>query len=93
MDLNLIFQELSEASIYAILMVLGFVMFYFMYKFGVSKLEASMKTSIEAIERSYKHANDSLNSFIDKHKNNVQNAPSSVWLNISPNQGGVLEFA
>lgn len=67
MNWDIILQELSEASIYAILMVLGFIMFYFMYKFGVSKLEASMKTSIEAIERSYKHANDSLNAFIDKH--------------------------
>ena len=67
MNWDLIVQELSEASIYAILMVLGFVMFYLMYKFGVNKLEATMKTSIEAIERSYKNANDSLNAYIEKY--------------------------
>lgn len=65
--IDIFLQEIAEAGIYAILTVLGFVLFYTMHKSSINRLEAMMKTSIEAIERSYKSANESLNSYIDKH--------------------------
>lgn len=64
MNTELILQELSEASVYALLMVLGFVMFLIMYKFGLSKIESIMKTSIDTIERSYKNAYEMLAEYI-----------------------------
>ena len=67
MNWDLILKELSEASIYAILMVLGFIMFLIMYKFGMQELKNMMNTSIQSIERAYKDSNDKLTEYIDKH--------------------------
>lgn len=68
MNTELILQELSEASVYALLMVLGFVMFLIMYKFGLNKIESIMKTSIDTIERSYKNAYEMLAEYIKTTK-------------------------
>ena len=65
--IDIILQEVAKAGIYAILTVLGFVLFFAMYKFGVNKFESMMKISIETIERSYKDANASLNEYIEKY--------------------------
>lgn len=64
MNIDLILQEISEASVYALLMVLGFVMLLVMYKFGLNKIESIMKTSIDTIERSYKNAYEMLSEYV-----------------------------
>lgn len=64
MNTDLILQELSEASVYAVLMVLGFAMLLVMYKFGLNKIESIMKTSIDTIERSYKNAYEMLSEYV-----------------------------
>lgn len=64
MNIDLILQELSEASVYAVLMVLGFAMLLVMYKFGLNKIESIMKTSIDTIERSYKNAYEMLAEYV-----------------------------
>lgn len=67
MNWNLILQELSEASVYALLSVLAFGMFLVMYNIGLKRIESIMKTSIDTIERSYKDANEKLTDYIKQH--------------------------
>ena len=65
--LDIFLQTVADAGIYAVLLVLGFVMFYIMHKTDISRLDAMMERSIKAIERSYKNANDILNRHIEKY--------------------------
>lgn len=67
MDWELILQELSEASVYAVLMVLAFVLFFAMYKFAVSKMETMMNNAIDTIKDAYKDSNDKLMQYVDRH--------------------------
>jgi hypothetical protein len=52
-DYTVIASELSKASPYALLLVLGFVLFYHMHKNTVSELKAMSETAIEEIRKAY----------------------------------------
>lgn len=65
--LDVFMQVIADAGVYAVLLVLGFILFYIMHKNDVNKIEAVMDKSIQAIKESYKNANDMLNKYIEKY--------------------------
>ena len=65
--LEIFIQEIAEAGIYAVLLVLGFCLFYVMHKAEVKRLDGMMDKSINSIKEAYKDANDSLYGYIEKH--------------------------
>lgn len=65
MDFSHILQQLSDASVYALLMVLGFVMFYFMHKSSVKSLKDFSETSIEEIRKAYQDSNEKFVKFME----------------------------
>lgn len=56
-------------------------------------LVAFLAIMIEILEKWCETNKKSRIAKMKKRQKAVQNVPASVWLNISPNQGGVLEFA
>ena len=58
MDFLSILQQLSEASVYAVLLVLGFVLFYKMHKDSVEELKKLSETSIKEIRAAYQDSNE-----------------------------------
>lgn len=48
--------ELSKASPYAVLLVLGFFLFYNMHKHAMSQITKSSERAIEEIRKAYKDA-------------------------------------
>ena len=53
MDISVIITELSKASPYALLLALGFYLFYKMHKNALSEIKDMSKTSIDEIRRAY----------------------------------------
>ena len=51
--LDVFMQVIADAGVYAVLLVLGFILFYIMHKNDVNKIEAVMDKSIQAIKESY----------------------------------------
>ena len=66
MDWAALWQQLSEASVYAILLVLGFVLFYFMHKGSVKNIKEISENSIKEIRTAYQDSYDKLMKYIEK---------------------------
>ncbi len=65
MNLTEILQQLSEASVYAVLLVLAFVLFYFMHKNSIKNLKDFSNSSIEQIRKAYQDSNERLIKFME----------------------------
>lgn len=54
--ISAVLEKLADASIYAVLLVLGFVLFYFMHKNAIKEIKEFSDKAIEHIKESYKDA-------------------------------------